>query len=96
MKEELIEILFKYKEAFASDNEPLGPINSHAVDIMLNVKRPYPQLSRRPADPASRRARETLESHIKELMKLWILRKVGHNQEVEVTAPVIITWHNDK
>ncbi|MBW0538891.1 hypothetical protein O181_078606 [Austropuccinia psidii MF-1] len=29
MKEELIEILFQYREAFASDNEPLGPIKGH-------------------------------------------------------------------
>ncbi|MBW0541371.1 hypothetical protein O181_081086, partial [Austropuccinia psidii MF-1] len=29
-------------------------------------------------------------------MKLRVLRKAGHNEEVEVTAPVIITWHNDK
>ncbi|MBW0508651.1 hypothetical protein O181_048366 [Austropuccinia psidii MF-1] len=36
MKEELIEILFQYREAFASDNEPLGDIKGHEVDIMLN------------------------------------------------------------
>ncbi|MBW0553474.1 hypothetical protein O181_093189 [Austropuccinia psidii MF-1] len=29
MKEELIGILFQYREAFASDNEPLGPIKGH-------------------------------------------------------------------
>ncbi|MBW0559877.1 hypothetical protein O181_099592 [Austropuccinia psidii MF-1] len=63
---------------------------------MLNVERPYPPLLRRPAYPASPRAREALESHINELMKLGVLRKAGHNEEVEVTTPVIITWHNDK
>ncbi|MBW0571397.1 hypothetical protein O181_111112 [Austropuccinia psidii MF-1] len=41
-------------------------------------------------------AREALESHINYPMKLGVLRKVGHNEEVEVTTPVIITWHNDK
>ncbi|MBW0581150.1 hypothetical protein O181_120865, partial [Austropuccinia psidii MF-1] len=96
MKEELIEILFQYREAFASDNEPLGAIKGHEVDIMLNVERPYPPLLRRPAYPASPRAREALESHINELMKLGVLRNVGHNEEVEVTTPVIITWNNDK
>ncbi|MBW0530445.1 hypothetical protein O181_070160 [Austropuccinia psidii MF-1] len=40
MKEELIEILFQYREAFSSDNEPLGAIKGHEVDIMLNVERP--------------------------------------------------------
>ncbi|MBW0504967.1 hypothetical protein O181_044682 [Austropuccinia psidii MF-1] len=63
---------------------------------MLNVERPYPPLSRRPAYPASHRAREELESHINELMKLGALRKVEHSEAVEVKTLVIITWHNDK
>ncbi|MBW0548909.1 hypothetical protein O181_088624 [Austropuccinia psidii MF-1] len=92
MKEGCIEILFQYREAFASDHEPLGAIKGHEVDIMLNVERTYPPLLRRPAYPASPRARETLERHIDELVKLGGLRKVGHNEEVEVTKPVIITW----
>ncbi|MBW0542715.1 hypothetical protein O181_082430 [Austropuccinia psidii MF-1] len=96
MKEELIEILFQYREAFASDNEPLGAIKGHEVDIILNVERTDHPLLRRPAYPASPRAREALESHINELMKLGVHRKFGHNEEVEVTTPVIITWHNDK
>ncbi|MBW0567779.1 hypothetical protein O181_107494 [Austropuccinia psidii MF-1] len=63
---------------------------------MLNAERPYPPLLRRPAYPASPRARESLEIHIDELVKLGVLRKVGLNKEVEVTKPVIISWHNDK
>ncbi|MBW0545009.1 hypothetical protein O181_084724 [Austropuccinia psidii MF-1] len=94
MKEELIKILFQYREAFASGNEPLGAIKGNEVDIMLNVERPYPPPLRRPVYPASARAREALESHINELMKLGVLKNVGHNEEVEVTIPVIITWHN--
>ncbi|MBW0571595.1 hypothetical protein O181_111310 [Austropuccinia psidii MF-1] len=82
MKEELIEILFQYREALASYNEPLGAIKGHEVDIMLNVERPYPSLLRRQAYPASPRAREALESHINKLMKLGVLRKVGHNEEL--------------
>ncbi|MBW0543323.1 hypothetical protein O181_083038 [Austropuccinia psidii MF-1] len=96
MKEELIEILIQYREAFSSDNEPLGAIKGHEVYINLNVERPYPPLLRRPAYPTSPRAREALESHINELVKLGVLRNIGHNEEVEVTTPVIITWHNDK
>ncbi|MBW0523340.1 hypothetical protein O181_063055 [Austropuccinia psidii MF-1] len=96
MKEELIEIVFQYREAFSSDNKLLGAIKCHEVDIMLNVERPYPPLLKRPAYPVSLRAREALENHFNELMKLGVLRKVGHNEEVEVTTPVIITWHNDK
>ncbi|MBW0518586.1 hypothetical protein O181_058301 [Austropuccinia psidii MF-1] len=96
MKEELIGILFQYREAFASDNEPLGAIKGHEVDIILNVERPYPQLLRIQAYPAIPRARESVEAHIDELMKLGVLRKLGNNEEVEVTTPVIITWNNDK
>ncbi|MBW0518229.1 hypothetical protein O181_057944 [Austropuccinia psidii MF-1] len=91
MTEELIKILFQYWEAFASHNEPLGAIKGHEVRIMLHVERPYPPLLRRPAYPASPRAREALESCINELMKLGVLRNVGNNEDVEVTTPVIIT-----
>ncbi|MBW0532687.1 hypothetical protein O181_072402 [Austropuccinia psidii MF-1] len=96
MKEELIDLLFKYKTAFATDKEALGAIIGHGVDIILNVEKPYPPLLRRPAYPASPRAREALEVHNKELMDLGVLRKVGNNKQVEVTTPAIITWHNGK
>ncbi|MBW0507193.1 hypothetical protein O181_046908 [Austropuccinia psidii MF-1] len=86
----------KDRETLGSDKEPLGAIKGHEVDIMLNVERTYPPLSRRPAYPASPRAREALESHINELMKPGVLRNFGNNEEVEVTTPVIITWNNDK
>ncbi|MBW0505527.1 hypothetical protein O181_045242 [Austropuccinia psidii MF-1] len=96
MKEYLIEIFFLYRGAFASDNEPLGPIEGHEVDIILNVERPYPPLLRRAAYQDSPRARQALETHINELMKLGFHRNIEHNEEVEVTTPVIITWNNDK
>ncbi|MBW0521359.1 hypothetical protein O181_061074 [Austropuccinia psidii MF-1] len=96
MKETLIELLFKYKNAFATDKEPLGAIIGHEVDIILNVEKPYPPLLRRPAYPASPRVREASEVPHKELMDLGVLRKVRHDEQVEVTTPVIITWHNGK
>ncbi|MBW0550219.1 hypothetical protein O181_089934 [Austropuccinia psidii MF-1] len=96
MKEKLIDLLFKYRNAFATEKKPLGAIIGHEVDIILNVEKPYPPLLRVPAYPASLRAIEALEVHIKELMDLGVLRKVGHNEWVEVTTPVIIAWHNGK
>ncbi|MBW0540592.1 hypothetical protein O181_080307 [Austropuccinia psidii MF-1] len=96
MTEKLIDFLFKYKNAFSTDKEPPCDVIGHEVDIILNVEKPYPPLSRRPAYPASPRAREALEVHIKELMDLGVLRKVGHNGQVEVTTPFIIAWHNVK
>ncbi|MBW0524970.1 hypothetical protein O181_064685 [Austropuccinia psidii MF-1] len=38
MKETLIDLLLRYKNAFESDKEPLGPIIGHEVDIILNVE----------------------------------------------------------
>ncbi|MBW0547831.1 hypothetical protein O181_087546 [Austropuccinia psidii MF-1] len=96
MGHDLIDVLYAYKNAFASYNEPLGTIKGNEVDITLNIDRPYPPVLRGPAYPASPRARESLEKHIQELIQLGVLRKVGHNEEVELTTPVIIAWHNDK
>ncbi|MBW0561429.1 hypothetical protein O181_101144 [Austropuccinia psidii MF-1] len=70
MKEKLIDLLFKYKNAFSTDKEPLGAIIGHEVDMFRNVENPYPPLVRRPAYPASPRAKEALEVHIKEVMDL--------------------------
>ncbi|MBW0488177.1 hypothetical protein O181_027892 [Austropuccinia psidii MF-1] len=49
MKEKFIDLLFKYKNAFATDKEPLGAIIRHELDIILNVEQPYPPLLGRPA-----------------------------------------------
>ncbi|MBW0555066.1 hypothetical protein O181_094781 [Austropuccinia psidii MF-1] len=92
----LSDILYDHKEEFVSDKEPLGAINGHEVDITLNIGRPYPPLLRRPAYPASPKSREALEINITELLNLGVIRKVGHNEEVEITTPVIMTWNNGK
>ncbi|MBW0464147.1 hypothetical protein O181_003862 [Austropuccinia psidii MF-1] len=96
MRNELIDVLYAYNNAFNSDNEPLGAIKGHEVHITLNIDKPNPPVLRKPTYPASPRARETLEKHIQELIQLGLLRKVGNNKEVEVTTPVIIAWHDDK
>ncbi|MBW0467006.1 hypothetical protein O181_006721 [Austropuccinia psidii MF-1] len=82
MRHDLIDWLYTYKNAFDSDNEPLG--------------RPYPPVIRRPACTASPMPREALEKHIQELIQLGVLRKVGHNDEVEVAESVIIAWNTYK
>ncbi|MBW0515037.1 hypothetical protein O181_054752 [Austropuccinia psidii MF-1] len=84
------------KNAFATDKEPLGAIIGHEVEIIVNVEKLPACLLRRPAYPASPRAREALEVHIKDLIDLRVLRKVGHNEQVKVTTPVNITWQNGK
>ncbi|MBW0535926.1 hypothetical protein O181_075641 [Austropuccinia psidii MF-1] len=96
MRHDLIDVLYTYKNSFSSHKEPLGAIKGQEFDITLNIDRQYPPILRRPAYPASTRAREALEKHIQELIQLGALRKVGHNEEAEVTTPVIIAWNNDK
>ncbi|MBW0532171.1 hypothetical protein O181_071886 [Austropuccinia psidii MF-1] len=96
MRHEPIDVLYTYSKAFSSDNELLGARKGHEVDINLNIDRPYPPVLRRPAYPASPRARESLKKDIQELIQLDVLRKLGHNEEVEVTTPVIIALNNDK
>ncbi|MBW0511768.1 hypothetical protein O181_051483 [Austropuccinia psidii MF-1] len=82
MGHELIDVLYTYNNAFASDNEPLGALKGHEVDINLNIDRPHPPVLRRPAYPASPIDKEALERHIQELIQLGLLRKVGHNEDV--------------
>ncbi|MBW0540400.1 hypothetical protein O181_080115 [Austropuccinia psidii MF-1] len=91
---ELSALLYGHKEAFASDKEPLREIIVHEVDINLNIERPYPPLLRRPAYPESAKSREALEINITELLDLGVVRKVGQNEELEITVPVIVAWHN--
>ncbi|MBW0584009.1 hypothetical protein O181_123724 [Austropuccinia psidii MF-1] len=96
MRHELIAVLYTYNSAFAYDNEPLGAIKGHEFAITLNIERSYPPVLRRPDYPASPRARNALEKPIQELIQLGVLRKVGHNEEAELTKNFIIAWHDDK
>ncbi|MBW0546155.1 hypothetical protein O181_085870 [Austropuccinia psidii MF-1] len=96
IENELSSLLYDHREAFASDKEPLEAIIGYEAYIILNIERPYPPLLRRPAYPASSKSIEALEIHIKELLDLCVIRKVGHNEEVEITTPVIVAWHNAK
>ncbi|MBW0587700.1 hypothetical protein O181_127415 [Austropuccinia psidii MF-1] len=93
---ELSSLLYDHRGAVASDKEPLGEFFVHEVESIFNIERPYPPLLRRPAYPESPKSREALETQIKELLDLGVLRKVGHNEEVEITTPVIVAWHNGK
>ncbi|MBW0525787.1 hypothetical protein O181_065502 [Austropuccinia psidii MF-1] len=84
------------KKTKINEVQVIEEVQWHEVDLTFNSDRPYPPVLRRPAYPASLRAREALEKHIQELIQLGVLRKIGHNEEVEVITPVIIAWHNDK
>ncbi|MBW0463523.1 hypothetical protein O181_003238 [Austropuccinia psidii MF-1] len=96
MKEDIIEILFQYIEAFAADNEPLSGIKGHEVDIIIKVESLYPPLSKRKSYPACPRAREASKTYINKLIKLGVLKKFAHNEDVEVTTPLFISRNNNK
>ncbi|MBW0537227.1 hypothetical protein O181_076942 [Austropuccinia psidii MF-1] len=51
---------------------------------------------RRPPYPASLGTRKEIEKHVNELLDMDIIRNIGKNEIVEVTTPLIITWHDGK
>ncbi|MBW0530606.1 hypothetical protein O181_070321 [Austropuccinia psidii MF-1] len=92
----LLKMLRKNRPAFAIGEEPLGMIKGHDIELYLDVERPYPPMLRRRPYPASLETRKEIEKHINELLDMNIIRKIGHNEIVEVTTPVLITWHDGK
>ncbi|MBW0539090.1 hypothetical protein O181_078805, partial [Austropuccinia psidii MF-1] len=60
------------------------------------VERPYPPILRRPPYPASLETRKEIAKHINELLDMDVIRKIGNNEIVEITTPVLITWHDGR
>ncbi|MBW0481946.1 hypothetical protein O181_021661 [Austropuccinia psidii MF-1] len=92
----LLKILRKNIPAFAIGEEPLGNIRGHDIELYLDVERPYPPMLRRPPYPESLETRKEIEKHINELLDMDVIRKIGHNEIVEITTPVLITCHYGK
>ncbi|MBW0553932.1 hypothetical protein O181_093647 [Austropuccinia psidii MF-1] len=87
-------MLRKNRPAFAIGEEPLGKIRGHDIELYLDVERPYPPILRRPPYPPSMGIRKAIEKHINEPLEMQVIRKIGHNEIVEITTPVLITWHD--
>ncbi|MBW0577431.1 hypothetical protein O181_117146 [Austropuccinia psidii MF-1] len=83
-------MLRKNRPAFAIGDDPLGKIKDH------DIERPNPPMPRRPPYPASLETRKENEKHIDELLDMNVIRKLGHNEIVEITTTVLITWHDGK
>ncbi|MBW0565122.1 hypothetical protein O181_104837 [Austropuccinia psidii MF-1] len=49
-----------------------------------------------PPYPESLETRKEIAKHINELLDMDFLRKIGHNEIVEITTPVLITWRDGK
>ncbi|MBW0484482.1 hypothetical protein O181_024197 [Austropuccinia psidii MF-1] len=86
----------KNKPSFSIGKEPLGKIRGHDIELYLYVGKPYPPILRRPPYPESLETRKEIEKHINELLDLDVIRKIGHNEIVEITTPVLITWNDGK
>ncbi|MBW0504818.1 hypothetical protein O181_044533 [Austropuccinia psidii MF-1] len=92
----LLKVLRKNRPAFAIGEEPLGKIRGHDIQLYLDVERPYPPMLRsRPYQEGLETGME-IEKHINELLDVDVIRKIGHNEIVEITTPVLITWHDGK
>ncbi|MBW0573705.1 hypothetical protein O181_113420, partial [Austropuccinia psidii MF-1] len=92
----LLKMLRKSRPAFSIGEESLGKIKDHDIELYLDVERPYPPMIRRPSYPKSLETRKEIEKHINELLDMDVIRKIGHNEIVEITTPVLITWHDGK
>ncbi|MBW0486987.1 hypothetical protein O181_026702 [Austropuccinia psidii MF-1] len=92
----LLKMLRKNRPTFSIDEEPLGKIRGHDIEFYLDVERTYPPMLRRPPYPESLETRKEIGKHINELLEMDFIRKIGHNEIVEITTPVLITWHNGK
>ncbi|MBW0541492.1 hypothetical protein O181_081207 [Austropuccinia psidii MF-1] len=89
-------MLRKNRPSFSIGEEPLGKFRAHDIELYLDVERPYPPMLRRPPYLASLETRKEIEKHINKLLEIDVMRKIGHNEIVEITTPVLINWHNGK
>ncbi|MBW0496548.1 hypothetical protein O181_036263 [Austropuccinia psidii MF-1] len=92
----LLKILRKNRPSFSIGEEPLGKIRGHDIELYLDVETPYPPMLRGPSYPASLETRKEIEKYINELLDMDVIRKIGHNEIVEITTPVMITWNDGK
>ncbi|MBW0518249.1 hypothetical protein O181_057964 [Austropuccinia psidii MF-1] len=53
-------------------------------------------MMRRTPYPESLESRKEIEKHINELLDMDVIRKIGHNEIVEITTAVLITWNDGK
>ncbi|MBW0559143.1 hypothetical protein O181_098858 [Austropuccinia psidii MF-1] len=84
------------RSAFSNGEEPLGKIRVHDIKLYLDVERPYPPMLRRPPCPASLETRKEMEKNINKILDMDVIRNIAHNEIVEITTPVLITWLDGK
>ncbi|MBW0575100.1 hypothetical protein O181_114815 [Austropuccinia psidii MF-1] len=92
----LLKMLRKNRPAFSIGEETLGKIRGHGIELYLDEERPYPPMLRRLPYPEDLETRKEIEKDINELLEMDFIRKIGKNEIVEITTPVLITWNDGK
>ncbi|MBW0477247.1 hypothetical protein O181_016962 [Austropuccinia psidii MF-1] len=92
----LLKSLRKNRLTFGIGEEPLSKLRGHDIELYLYLEIPYPPMLRKPPYSASLENRKEIEKHLSELPDMDLIRKIGHNGIVDLTTPVIITWHDGK
>ncbi|MBW0505961.1 hypothetical protein O181_045676 [Austropuccinia psidii MF-1] len=92
----LLKMLRKNTPAFAIGEESIENISGHYIELYLYVERPYTPILTRPPFPASLETRKEIEKNITELLDMDAIRKIVHNEIVEITTPLLISWNNGK
>ncbi|MBW0485998.1 hypothetical protein O181_025713 [Austropuccinia psidii MF-1] len=89
-------MLRKNRPVFVIGEEQFGKIRGHDIELYLDVKRPYMPMLRRPPYTETLENRKEIEKHINEILEMAVIRKIGHNEIVEISTLVLITCHDGK
>ncbi|MBW0505169.1 hypothetical protein O181_044884 [Austropuccinia psidii MF-1] len=92
----LLNILRKNRPAFDIVEGSLEKIRVHDIKLYLDAERPYPPMLKRPPYPESLETRNKIEKHINELLDMDFTSNIEHNEIVEITTFVLITWQDGK
>ncbi|MBW0491906.1 hypothetical protein O181_031621 [Austropuccinia psidii MF-1] len=71
-------------------------MRGHDMELYLDVERSYPPIPRGPLYPAILETRKEIEKHVNEILEIYAVRKIGHNEIVEATKPVMINLNDRK
>ncbi|MBW0469139.1 hypothetical protein O181_008854 [Austropuccinia psidii MF-1] len=66
-------------------------MRGHYIEPYLDVERPYPPMLRRPPYPEILETRKEIEKNINQLLDMDVIRKITHNEIVEISTTVLIT-----
>ncbi|MBW0512087.1 hypothetical protein O181_051802 [Austropuccinia psidii MF-1] len=88
----LEELLNKLREVHFS----ITLTSKQKLSLLKMLRKNRPEFAIETCIPASPETSKEIEKHIKELLDLDVIRKIGQNEIVETTTPVLITWNDGK